>query len=296
MWVRKAERPLFAVSVGLIIGGAIGNAIDRVRFGAVADFIDVRHLLYFPWIFNVADSAISIGICLLLVDMLRQDARGGRRGSRMRPNAPLAQTQDCAIHSTLPGRGWPLERFRFMSVNRVIVAAALLAATGLTGCVSTRNALGMEKVTPDEFRVVTKAPLVVPPDFALRPPAPGKPRPQELQPESAARTALLGAREGETRSDGEKLLVAKAGADKADPLIRYVVDDEFGDLSHKDRSFADRVMFWRADKTAPVPATANDGVAPIDPAAEADRISKLTGGKTVIIAREGDKKLKLPGL
>jgi len=46
-------------------------------------------------------------------------------------------------------------------------------------------------VTPDEFRVVTKAPLVVPPDFSLRPPAPGKPRPQELQPESAARTALL---------------------------------------------------------------------------------------------------------
>jgi signal peptidase II len=75
MWVRKAERPLFAVSVGLVIGGAIGNVIDRFRFGAVADFIDVRHLLYFPWIFNVADSAISIGICLLLVDMLRQDAR-----------------------------------------------------------------------------------------------------------------------------------------------------------------------------------------------------------------------------
>ena len=186
-----------------------------------------------------------------------------------------------------------------MSVNRVIVAAALIAATGLAGCVSTRNALGMQKVTPDEFRVVTKAPLVVPPDFALRPPAPGMPRPQELQPESAARTALLGQREGEARSDGEKMLVAKAGADKADPLIRYVVDDEFGGVAHKEKSFADRVMFWRADKTADVtPVTAGDGSAPIDPAAEADRISKLTGGKTVIIAREGEKKplLKLPGL
>jgi hypothetical protein len=184
-----------------------------------------------------------------------------------------------------------------MSVNRVFVAAALIAATGLAGCVSTRNALGMNKVTPDEFRVVTKAPLVVPPDFALRPPAPGKPRPQELQPESAARTALLGQREGEVRSDGEKMLVEKAGADKADPLIRYVVDDEFGDVAHKDKSFADKVMFWRADKSAPaVPSTAGDGPAPIDPAAEADRISKLTGGKTVVIAREGDKKLKLPGL
>ena len=185
-----------------------------------------------------------------------------------------------------------------MSVNRVFVAAALIAATGLAGCVSTRNALGLTKVTPDEFRVVTKAPLVVPPDFALRPPAPGKPRPQELQPESAARTALLGNREGEGRSDGEKLLVAKAGADKADPLIRYVVEDEFGDVAHKEKSFADKVMFWRPDKAAtPTPAaTGSDNAAPIDAAAESDRISKLTGGKTVIIAREVAHKLKLPGL
>lgn len=185
-----------------------------------------------------------------------------------------------------------------MSVNRVIVATALIAAAGLAGCQSTRNALGMTKVTPDEFRVVTKAPLVVPPDFALRPPAPGKPRPQELQPESAARTALLGAREAEGRSDGEKLLVAKAGADKADPLIRYVVDDEFGDVAHKEKSFADRVMFWRADKkAAATPGTAGaDTSSPIDPAAEDARIAQLTGGKSVIIQREGQHKIKLPGL
>jgi hypothetical protein len=183
-----------------------------------------------------------------------------------------------------------------MSVNRVIVASALIAAAGLAGCQSTRSALGMTKVTPDEFRVVTKAPLVVPPDFALRPPAPGKPRPQELQPESAARTALLGQREGEGRSDGEKLLVAKAGADKADPLIRYVVDDEFGDVAHKEKSFADRVMFWRGDKK-PVAGTGGaDSTAPIDPAAEDARIAQLTGGKTVVIQREGPHKIKLPGL
>jgi signal peptidase II len=77
VWVRKADRPLFAVAVGLVMGGAIGNVIDRIRFGAVADFIDVRQLTagLFPWIFNLADSAISIGICLLLIDMLRQDGR-----------------------------------------------------------------------------------------------------------------------------------------------------------------------------------------------------------------------------
>lgn len=73
-WVRSAERRLFAVAVALVMGGAIGNAIDRVRLGAVADFIDATQM-YFPWVFNVADSAISIGICLLLLDMLIQDNR-----------------------------------------------------------------------------------------------------------------------------------------------------------------------------------------------------------------------------
>ncbi len=72
VWARKSDRALFAVAVGLLMGGAIGNVIDRIRIGAVADFIDVSRL-YFPWIFNVADSAITIGICLLLLDMLRQD-------------------------------------------------------------------------------------------------------------------------------------------------------------------------------------------------------------------------------
>jgi hypothetical protein len=119
-----------------------------------------------------------------------------------------------------------------------------------------------------------------------------------LQPESAARTALLGQREAEVRSDGEKLLVAKAGADKADPLIRYVVDDEFGDVAHKEKSFADRVMFWRADKkaAATVAAPGADTAAPVDAASEEQRIAKLTGGKTIVISRDNAKKLKLPGL
>jgi hypothetical protein len=184
-----------------------------------------------------------------------------------------------------------------MSVNRVIVAAALISAAGLAGCQSTSRALGMSKVTPDEFRIVTKAPLVVPPDFALRPPAPGEPRPQELQPESAARTALLGMREAQVRSDGEKMLVAKAGADKADPLIRYVVDDEFGDVAHKDKSFADRVMFWRGSDDKPASAGATDNTpTPVDAQTEEERVKSLTGGKTVVISRGSNSRFKLPGL
>ena len=183
-----------------------------------------------------------------------------------------------------------------MSVNRLCVALAVVAAAGLAGCGTTKRALGMTKVTPDEFRVVSKAPLVVPPDYALRPPAPGEPRPQELRPESAARTALLGQREAEARSDGEKLLVAKAGVEKADPLIRYVVDDEFGDLAHKEKSFADRVMFWRSDNKPAAVGANDDAAAPVDAAAEEARIKKLTGGKPVVIQRDQGPRLKLPGL
>lgn len=75
-WVRTAERRLFAASVALIVGGAIGNAIDRIRFGAVADFLDFSGL-GFPWVFNVADSGITVGAVLLLVDAWLSERRGG---------------------------------------------------------------------------------------------------------------------------------------------------------------------------------------------------------------------------
>ncbi|MGI8841332.1 MAG: signal peptidase II [Caulobacteraceae bacterium] len=68
-WVRRAMRPLTALAVGLIMGGAVGNLIDRVRYGSVVDFIDVTRL-HFPWVFNVGDSAITVGIVLLLAENL----------------------------------------------------------------------------------------------------------------------------------------------------------------------------------------------------------------------------------
>ena len=67
--LRKADRLLLAIGLGLVMGGAIGNAIDRIRFGAVVDFFDATHLM-FPWIFNLADSAISVGVAFLLLDSL----------------------------------------------------------------------------------------------------------------------------------------------------------------------------------------------------------------------------------
>lgn len=180
--------------------------------------------------------------------------------------------------------------------NRVVTAAILLVVgTGLAGCQGAGRALGLNPVAPDEFNVIAKAPLVLPPDYGLRPPAPGEPRPQELQPESRAREALLGQRQAEARSEGERLLVARAGAEKADPLIRYVIDDEYGDLAYKDKSFADKVMFWRKGQTS-VGTGGTDSATPIDPVAEQQRIAALTGGKAVVIRRESAPRRKLPGL
>jgi signal peptidase II len=68
LWARQLKRPLTAAALGLVMGGAIGNnLIDRIRFGAVADFLDF-HGLFFPWVFNLADSAICLGVALLLVE------------------------------------------------------------------------------------------------------------------------------------------------------------------------------------------------------------------------------------
>ena len=62
------------------MGGAVGNAIDRARFSAVADFLDFK-ALYFPWVFNVADSAITVGVVLLLLDSLRSE--GGAKNNKV---------------------------------------------------------------------------------------------------------------------------------------------------------------------------------------------------------------------
>jgi len=75
------ENRLASVSLALILGGAIGNLIDRLRYGVVVDFLDA-HISQYHWpIFNVADSAISVGVTLLLIEMLlewRREKRGSR--------------------------------------------------------------------------------------------------------------------------------------------------------------------------------------------------------------------------
>lgn len=72
-WALKANRRLLITAIGLIMGGAIGNVIDRIQYGFVVDFLDFSGTGVFPWVFNVADSAISIGVVLLIWDSLRSE-------------------------------------------------------------------------------------------------------------------------------------------------------------------------------------------------------------------------------
>jgi signal peptidase II len=69
-WLRRSEHALMAIGLGLVIGGALGNVIDRLRYGAVVDFLDF-HLAGYHWpAFNVADAGICVGAGLILVDGL----------------------------------------------------------------------------------------------------------------------------------------------------------------------------------------------------------------------------------
>jgi len=69
LWRMRAEERLQAASISLILGGAIGNLIDRVSLGHVIDFFDVYYGPHHWPIFNIADSAIVVGVVLLIIDM-----------------------------------------------------------------------------------------------------------------------------------------------------------------------------------------------------------------------------------
>jgi len=171
--------------------------------------------------------------------------------------------------------------------------AALLAATALSGCTDARRALGYEKAPPDEFAVVSRAPLSQPPDFSLRPPAPGAPRPQEGTSTDQARAALnpgKSATAAADRSRGEQALLVKAGADKVGGDIRRKVDEETTALVEADSGFTDKLLFWR---DARLPGE------PLDSAGEAKRLKEnaslgrpATAGETVQIKRESSGWLR----
>ncbi len=67
VWLGRTKKPLAATAIAFIVGGALGNLYDRIAYGFVVDFLDFSGL-YFPWVFNIADAAINVGVGLLLLD------------------------------------------------------------------------------------------------------------------------------------------------------------------------------------------------------------------------------------
>ena len=182
-----------------------------------------------------------------------------------------------------------------MRPSRWIGIAAIAMAVTLGGCgQSFRQSIGITKQAPDEFQVIAHAPLELPPDFNLRPPEPGAPRPQEGTAQDQAEVAITGSViEGPTeQSSGELALLQNAGASGIDPNIRNQIDLETADQIERDKSLVDRLVFW----SEPEPY----GVV-VDPVAESKRLQEnaaqgkpVTEGETPIIKRK--KRALLEGI
>jgi hypothetical protein len=128
-------------------------------------------------------------------------------------------------------------------------SAILCAGFALIGCQSIHALTGMVKQSPDEFTVLAKAPLVIPPDFNLRPPQPGIASRYEEDPAVQAQkllypqSALINvASLGDTYSDGEKLLLSKSNALNTNPDIRRIISADAG-LEDQGPDFSRKVLF-----------------------------------------------------
>jgi hypothetical protein len=145
-----------------------------------------------------------------------------------------------------------LEKRSSRSIPGIVLIALIMIGT--SGCSSISAALGSSKHSPDEFAVVTKAPLVMPPDFSLRPPRPGARRPQDtISSRDAANTVFgPGATGGSSGpSDGERMLIAGAGATDADNSIRDLVDSEYFTIQRTNQNFANKILFWKGETVDP---------------------------------------------
>jgi hypothetical protein len=130
---------------------------------------------------------------------------------------------------------------------RLIAPAVIVVLSSGCGDSSLVRTFGLTRDAPDEFTVVTRAPLSMPPDFALRPPQPGAPRPQDQSERSMAESALVpeaalgGAPVGV--SAGQAALVRDVGG-RAPADTRQRVDQE-AKLNSSDDGFIDRLLYWR---------------------------------------------------
>ncbi|MGH7034261.1 MAG: DUF3035 domain-containing protein [Stellaceae bacterium] len=170
-----------------------------------------------------------------------------------------------------------------------LIVLIALAALPLAGCDSFNRAIGKTRVIPDEFQVVSNAPLAIPPDYALRPPRVGN-GPEQISPTQVARESVfrMGGQQQQSslpapvkeRSAGETDLLRDAGAATVPPDIRELVDSDPKQGVPFERSLVDKLLFWQGPTTPPSAEV-------IDPGAEASRIrlaqsaAKTTGPASV---------------
>lgn len=180
---------------------------------------------------------------------------------------------------------------RALVIPRGALVAAVAAALALAGCTNLQSVIGLGKSSPDEFDVVRHAALAVPPNYDLRPPVPGAPRPQQISPREVAREALLGQGAGQAASNptatgsaggmsqtpGERALLRQSGLGEVPVNIREVVRIEAAALGVQDRSFTDSLLFWKAPKKDLV----------LDPVVEAARLKRQQEGAPPIPTDSG---------
>jgi hypothetical protein len=135
-------------------------------------------------------------------------------------------------------------------VSAVLLGGTLVALGGCSGDGLART-FGLTRDAPDEYTVTTRAPLSMPPDYNLRPPRPGAPRPQEqserqqAQEALAPQTALDSPQDG--ASPGQAALLQEAGPPAPSDIRRRV--DQDARYAANDDSFIDKVLYWRKPDT-----------------------------------------------
>jgi hypothetical protein len=176
------------------------------------------------------------------------------------------------------------------------IAAPVILVLALAGCSSLSGMLGADKSPPDEFRIVARAPLSLPPDYGLTAPQPGATRPQELDIRQTARQIVVDRDGGPARQEqspmhadrdpGEATFLRLAGAAQADPNIRATVNRESAVLAEAETGFVDSLMFWNPPREPGVVVDADKEARRLRENAALGRAP--TEGETPTIRRKGD--------
>ncbi len=149
--------------------------------------------------------------------------------------------------------------------------AVMMAVISLAGCQGVKEQLGVGRNSPDEFTVVKRAPLTLPPDYNLRVPSTGSAPPSAIASNQAKTIVLGNTNDTATVGTAEEQLLKKMGADHARSDIRDVISEENGFIALDNRKAIDKIMFW-SDKE---PSDANIPVSKIDSKKEAERLKKV---------------------